>query len=190
MTRTQQKTLAVGFGLILAAGMVIALIWAGSYLPGLAGEIFSKIAGIMWTPVLLDLTIFFLGLSLVLWINAWIRAREGEELVYLEQIEGPAIPSDLPEQARSAVYREEPAPCGDNPVLAAIEGALDLPDPLQAAELLYQLPPEELDTPEVLALRIRLARLNERPDQAAELERLLAEAPEPPGSGESTRPAG
>ena len=170
LNRAQKKSLAIGFAFIFAAGLVVALIWAGTYLPGFAGEVFSMIAGIMWTPILLDLTIFIMGGIFVLWLNHFIRAREGDEFVYLEQVDGPDIPADLPAEARAAVFTEEPETQGLAPALAAIEGALELDDRAEASELLYQLPPDSLDEPEVLALRIRLAWAHGRDEQARALE--------------------
>ena len=107
---SQRKSLAVGFGLILAAAAIIVLIWVGTYLPGFPGEIFSMIAGIMWSPVLLDLSLFLIGITLVLWINHIRHKGEGDEFVYLETVEGPDIPADLPIEARSAIFRDRPRP--------------------------------------------------------------------------------
>lgn len=156
----QRKSLAVGFGLILAAAAIIVLIWVGTYLPGFPGEVFSMLAGIMWSPVLLDISLFLIGISLVLWINH-VRLKGGsDEFVYLETVDGPDIPDDLPAEARSAVYRDHPQPVPGHPALAAIEGALDLHDLRTATDLLFDLPEEELDLPETLVLRIRLAELS------------------------------
>ncbi|MEO1845671.1 MAG: TM2 domain-containing protein, partial [Akkermansiaceae bacterium] len=47
-TPEQRRSLLIGFGLILAAATLIALIWLGTYLPGLLGEVFSMFAGLMW----------------------------------------------------------------------------------------------------------------------------------------------
>jgi len=164
----------VGFGLISSAAAFIVLIWAGTFLPGLAGEVFSRLAGIMWTPVLLDLTLFGFGLALVFLVNAWMRRREGDELVFLEQVDDRESPSGMPAAARSAVFPYRPETRDPGPALAAIEGALEIPDLQEAANLLYQLPPESLDTPEVLELRLRLARAQDRPAQVRELEARLA----------------
>ncbi len=171
LSRAQRRSLTVGFGLILAAATLVALIWLGSYLPGFAGEVFSVIAGLMWTPLILDFSIFLFGFILIFWLNWFIRAREGDEFVYLEQVEGPGV-SDLPEEARSAIFREEPKPQGLAPTLAAIEGALELDDLSEAAELLFKLPQESLGTPEILALRIQLAR---KAGDRARSEELLEE---------------
>lgn len=145
----QRKSLATGFGLIAAAAAVIVLIWVGSYLPGYPGEIFSMIAGIMWSPVLLDISLFILGLTLVFWINHVRRQAEGDEFVSLETV--------------------------DAPDLAAIEGALDVEDADIATKLLFDLSEDELDQPDILALRIRLAELTGRSDEARTLRERLGQ---------------
>lgn len=170
---TQRRPLLIGLGLILAAALVVTIIWAGTYLPGFLGDVFSVLAGIMWTPVLLDISLFILGFMFIMWLNAYRRKREGDEFVYLEQIEGPGIPADMPPEARSAVFRNAPESLGDRPTIAAIEGALELDDLAAATELLMELPSEDIDTPEVLALRLQLARRQDRSDEAAELEKML-----------------
>lgn len=179
-TAAQKKSLAIGFGLILAAAALVVLIWLGTYLPGFAGELFSVVAGLMWTPIVLDLSIFLFGVVLVLWLNRFIRAREGDEYVYLEQVEGPEVPGDLPRAARSAVFREEPSARGLEPTLAAVEGALDLEDFQEATTLLLSIPSSELNRPEVLALRIRLAEHHGDAGQVAALRRELDQAPRRP----------
>ncbi len=185
----QRKSLAVGFGLILGAAILVALIWLGTYLPGFAGEVFRMIAGMMWTPLLLDFSIFLFGIVLILWLNWFIRAREGDEYVYLEQVEGPEVPADLPAEARTAVFTEEPESQGLAPALAAIEGALELDDPAVAAELLYELPPDALGSPEVLSLRIRLARKNGDLPKARQLvEELRLKSPRHPLCSNRDRP--
>lgn len=172
-SRAQKRSLAVGVGLIVAAGLLITLIWAGTYLPGFIGDVFSTIAGIMWTPILLDISLFAMGIVLILWLNSYIRARDGDELVYLEQIEGPDVPEDLPTDARTAVFVEKPESLGLAPALAAIEGALDLQDYTEAADLLFKLPPDSLDEPPVLALRLRLASSQGQEDQVRALQKKL-----------------
>lgn len=168
----QKKSLAVGLALILAAALFIILIWTGTFLPGLAGETFAKMAGIMWTPVLLDITLFLFGLSLVLWLNKYRLEKEGDEYVYLEQVEGPEIPSDLPQETRSVIYKAAPEQLGDDPTLAAIEGALAMDDQEDAINLLLRLSPEALASPPALAARITLA---ERQGKNEEKQKLLAE---------------
>ena len=172
----QRKSLAVGFGLIAFAAVVIVLIWVGTYLPGFAGEVFSMIAGIMWSPILLDISLFVLGLTLVFWINHIRRQAEGDEFVYLETVDAPDVPADLPAGSRSAVFPERPGSPPADPALAAIEGALDLEDADTATKLLFELPEDTLGQPGVLALRIRLAELTGRADEVRALRKQLDEA--------------
>ncbi|MCS5540605.1 MAG: hypothetical protein NZ804_11500, partial [Roseibacillus sp.] len=135
--------------------------------------------GMMWTPVVLDFSLFLLGIILILWLNMFIRAREGDEYVYLEQIEAP--PDDLPEEARSAVFREAPEPQGLSPSLAAIEGALELSDLSEATSLLFELPSDQLEEPDVLALRIALAHHKGHHRKAGDLlEQLRVKSPQHP----------
>lgn len=177
----QRKPLVIGLGFIVAAALVIVTVWAGSYLPGFAGEIFSMLAGIMWTPVLLDTALFVLGFALILGLNLYRRKREGDEYVYLEQVEGPDIPADMPVESRSAVFAEAPEPVADRAAIAAIEGALELGDLESATESLLRLPEDDLDEPEILALRIRLARKGRREDdQQKLLARLRLKCPHHP----------
>ena len=120
----QKRALLIGFGLILAASAILLLIWLGMFLPGFAGEVFRKLAGMMWTPIIIDCSLFLLGIILVLSLNWFIRSRQGDEYVYLEQVDGP--PEGLPDRSRSAIFREAPESQGIQPGLAAIEGALEL----------------------------------------------------------------
>jgi len=169
----QRKSLAVGFGLIAMAAAFIVLIWLGTYLPGFPGEVFSMIAGIMWSPILLDISLFILGLSLVFWINHIRRQAEGDEFVYLETVDAPDAPADLPAGSRSAVFRDPPEAPPTEPAIAAIEGALDMEDADTATQLLFDLPEDTLETPAVLTLRIRLAELTGRSEEARTLRTRL-----------------
>jgi hypothetical protein len=183
---SQRKSLAAGIGLLLAAAAVVVLVWWGSYLPGFAGEFFSMVAGIFWTPVLLDISLFVIGLGLVMWLNKVRLARDGDEYVYLEQVDDPSIPDDLPPEVRSAVYSAPPAPPPELPEIAAIEGALAMGDDDAATELLLNLDEEELALPEVLALRCELARRHGRHEDVAALtEKLRLSQPDHPLCGEA-----
>ena len=136
-------------------------------------------AGFLWTPLILDFSLFILGVILVLSLNWYIRVRKGDECVYLEQVEDP--PDGLPERARSAIFSEEPQPQGLGPKLAAIEGALALNDLSEATSLLFELPESHLEDSEVLALRIALARRKEHTGKADRLlQKLMAQSPQHP----------
>lgn len=178
-TPEQKRALLIGGGLILAAAGLLMLIWLGMFLPGFAGEVFRKMAGFLWTPLILDFSLFILGVILVLSLNWYIRVRKGDECVYLEQVEDP--PSGLPEKARSAIFSEEPEPQGLGPKLAAIEGALALNDLSEATSLLFELPESHLEDSEVLALRIALARRKEHTGKADQLlQKLMIQSPQHP----------
>jgi len=178
-TPQQKRALLIGFGLILAVATILVLIWLGMFLPGFAGEVFRKMAGMMWTPGVLDFSLFLLGIILIFSLNMFIRARKGDEYVYLEQVEDP--PTDLPEEARSAIFHEAPDPESLRPSLAAIEGALELNDLSEATSLLFELPSDQLEEPDVLALRIALAHRKGHHRKADDLlEQLRVKSPQHP----------
>ena len=178
-SQSQRKSLTVGIGLLLAASAAVVLLWAGTYLPGFAGEMFSMVAGIFWTPVLLDISLFIMGFALILWLNKVRLDREGDEYVYLEQVDPPEDGETLPAEARSAVYAAPPAELAEKPEVAAIEGALALGDQAQATDMLLKLSEEELNLPEVLAVRVQLARQQDRHSEAEALvEKLRAISPD------------
>lgn len=178
-TPEQKRALLIGLGLILVVALFLLLVWLGMFLPGFAGEVFRKLAGLLWTPLILDSSLFILGVILVVSMNWYIRRKSGDEYVYLEQVENP--PYGLPERARSAIFDEEPESQGIAPNLAAIEGALALDDLSEATSLLFELPPDRLEDPEVLALRIALARRKGHEDRARDLWRQLkSQAPQHP----------
>jgi hypothetical protein len=77
---------------ILGVAGVIIGIGLGGKLPGLAGEVFRKITGFMFTPVFLELTFAFLGLVAVFWINSIRLQREGDDFVSLEIEDDPNDP--------------------------------------------------------------------------------------------------
>ena len=178
-TPEQKRALLIGLGLILVVALFLLLVWLGMFLPGFAGEVFRKLAGLLWTPLILDSSLFILGVILVVSMNWYIRRKSGDECVYLEQVENP--PYGLPERARSAIFDEEPESQGIAPNLAAIEGALALDDLSEATSLLFELPPDRLEDPEVLALRIALARRKGHENRARDLWRQLkSQAPQHP----------
>ena len=95
--RVKQVIVAVA---ILLGVMVlsVAIRLAGSA-PGLLGEWFGMIAGFLSTPVLLEVSFFTIGLIIVVSVNHWRMKREGDEFVYLEQINEPELAAVPPDQA-------------------------------------------------------------------------------------------
>lgn len=173
----RKKQIAIGGGILLALALLVCgAIYGWRFLPGLLGEWVGTMIGVMTTPFFLEASFVILGFIIVISLNVWRRHREGDELVYLEQVHGPDVPKDLPDQAGWAVYRDEP-PLGEEPgTVVKIEGALEIGDFSAAAELLAELDETELRKPEILRLRLRMARLTGRSDLIEKLDREIAGA--------------
>jgi hypothetical protein len=157
-----------GVVVISLVSLFIILLWLGRAVPGLFGEWLGIVAGMASTPFLMEASFVVLGFMIVFALNGWRQYREGDELVYLEQVEGPEAET-LPEDARFAIYQDAPA---DVPVLAdidAIEGALEAGDRQLAAELLGELEQDRLTEPAVMDLRIRLAEASGQQELADQL---------------------
>lgn len=167
--RAKQVTVGVVILVIIAVVAVTALVgWR--LLPGLLGEWVGIMVGIMSTPVFLEISFAILGLMIVLVLNHWRQHKDGDEFVYLEQVDGPDAPKDLPEQAQWAIFRDEPLAAGDPSLLAQAEGAFALGDHQAAADLIAQMNRDELIELEVLQLRRELALATGRHELARHLE--------------------
>lgn len=154
--------------IILGVGLMIVMLWLGRAIPGLFGEWLSLLAGLASTPFLMEASFIVVGLMIVLGLNGWRQRREGDEFVYLEQVEGPDA-AELPDSARWAIYRSEPLAGVEPGELEAIEGALEIGDLEQAALELGRLDIDRLGSPEVMRLRIRLAEASGETALAARL---------------------
>ena len=178
MTQTdddnRRKQIAIGAGILgaLAVAVCSALIgWR--YLPGILGEWIGTMVGVMTTPFLLEGSFVAIGLTLVVAINHWRQKRAGDELVYLDQVDGAADTVGLPEHATWAVYREAPLEGIVPSLLTQAEGALAIGDYDSAVEIIGAMAEQELKSPEGLALRLDLAKATGRAGLAAELEQEL-----------------
>lgn len=80
----RSKMIAKGMGLIVAVAAFIVLMSLLANMPGLTGEIFSKILGIMFTPFFLEASLAFLGLIAVFWVNSIRLKVQGDEYVEME----------------------------------------------------------------------------------------------------------
>ena len=69
---------------IWAVAGVLILMSVLANMPGLTGEIFSKMLGIMFTPIFLEGSLAFLGLVAVFWVNSIRIKAEGDEYVEME----------------------------------------------------------------------------------------------------------
>jgi hypothetical protein len=165
------KQVAMGVAVLLALAFAVSgALYGWRYLPGLWGEWIGTIVGLMTTPFLLEASFIFIGFVLVMAINHWRQKREGDEFVYLEEVD-PA--EELPEQAKWAVFREEPLTVQMPTLLEQAEGALAIADFEAAAECIAAMSGTELKRPETLALRLELAKATGRTELARELENAL-----------------
>lgn len=172
--RTRQ--IATGGGILLAITVVVcAMLLGWMHLPGLLGEWIGTMIGIVTTPFFMEGSFLLLGLVIVISLNIWRRHKNGDECVYLEQVTGADIPSDLPDQARWAIFREHPLDAAAPTPLELAEGALAVGDYDAAAQWIATLQPEMLHQPEVLSLRLELARASGHHDLATRLEREIHE---------------
>ncbi|MGD7651601.1 MAG: hypothetical protein ACQCXQ_00200 [Verrucomicrobiales bacterium] len=154
--------------LVVLTLVVVGVLLGGRLIPGLLGEWIGTMVGVVTTPVFLEISFVILGFTIVLVINSVRRKREGEELVYLEQVDG----VELPEHAKWAVYRDEPL-AGEEPELIELaEGAMELGDLTEVADYLARMPESELEGVRALELRVKLAEASGMPELA---ERLAAE---------------
>lgn len=163
----------VGTSLAILGGLTVIFVAVafGSHLPGLAGEFFARVLGVVTTPFILETTLCIVGLVVVLTLNQWRQMREGDELVYLEQVTG--SPTDMPDQARWAVYADKPLEGGNIATADLLEGALAIGDYAEAITLLEAMSADERARPEVIRMRIPLAEATGKPALARELRSKL-----------------
>lgn len=149
---------------------VIGSLLGWSHVPGLLGEWLGSMIGIMTTPFFMEGSFLVLGLVIVIALNTWRRHKEGDDCVYLEQVTGPNVPRDLPDQVKWAVYREKPLDGSGPTPLELAEGALEIGDFEAAAKWLGTLEENELNHPETLEVRLKLANATGLTDLASSLE--------------------
>jgi hypothetical protein len=127
--------------------------------------------GAMTSPFLMEASFLVIGLCIVVLLNHWRRKRDGDDFVYLEQVEAAELAAGIPDHARWAVYEDKPLD-GETPSLLALaEGALAIGDFTGAAEHVAAMDERELGLPATLALRLELARATGRDDLARDLEK-------------------
>lgn len=165
------KQVAIGASILVAlTGAVVVALMGWRLLPGLLGEWAGTMIGIMTTPFFMEASFAILGLVIVIFLNHWRQQKNGDELVYLEQVSGPDLPEDLPEHVKWAVYREKPLDREDPSLLAQAEGAFAIGDYPAAAEWIGAMDHDELKSPETLRLRHDLAKATGRDNLAKQLE--------------------
>ncbi|MCW1886801.1 hypothetical protein OKA04_18825 [Luteolibacter flavescens] len=105
MARDERKRhLVAGMLVIAFMGLVGLILVIGTTLPGLIGEVFTKVVGFLTSPFLLEGSLIFAGFTLVILINSWRRHRDGDEFVYLDELNAtsaaPSESGDLPSAHR------------------------------------------------------------------------------------------
>jgi len=157
----------------LLAVTVCAVLLGWGHLPGLLGQWVGTMIGAMTSPFLMEASFFVIGLCIVVLLNHWRRKRDGDDFVYLEQVEPRDLTGDVPDHAKWAVYQEKPLP-GETPsLLAQAEGAMAIGDFTAAAEHVAAMDEAELARPETLALRLELARATGKEELARDLEKRI-----------------
>lgn len=160
--------------LIVICACVVTLLMGWRSVPGLFGEWLGVFAGILSTPFFLEASYVVMGILIVVGLNSWRRARDGDEFVYLDQVEG-YDGEKLPEHAKWAIYREKPLPLETISLLEEAEGALAIGDLDAASEAISAMGEDELVRNEVLRVRISLAEASNRISLAEELRKKLRE---------------
>lgn len=170
----RRRQIAAGTGILLLITVLVCGVLIGwRHLPGILGEWLGTMIGVVTTPFFLELSFVVLGITIVMMLNHWRQKREGDELVYLEQVDEPGC---LPDHAKWAVFRELPLTGEEPSLLEQADGALAINDYQTAAECLATLPEEQLKQPEALALRLQLALATGKLDLAEKLETQLRAA--------------
>lgn len=172
--KEQRTSLFVGASILIGFGAFFVVIWLCSFLPGVLGRTFSLITGFLWTPLVMEPTLFLLALFTILILNSHRRKKAGPELVYLETVDGPDA-SSLPLNSRSATFLEEPQPLAGDEMVAVVEGSLALNDHKETLRLMLELPPNLLESERILAVRLQLAKANKDPNHIRGLSRKLRE---------------
>jgi hypothetical protein len=147
------------------------------FLPGLLGDWIGGMLGVMTTPFFMESSFIILGFIVVICLNIWKRKQDGEELVYLEQVTGPDVPTDLPDHARWAIYQELPLELEPLSPLARAEGYFAIGDFSATAETISTMTTSELKSATTLQLRANLAKATGKLDLARELELEISQLP-------------
>jgi len=83
--KTWVKTLSVGCSIMMAFFFILAAVgMTAHYSTGILQEAAAKIGGLMSTPVIMELSFFFIGFILLLSYNIYKRNAEGDDFVEME----------------------------------------------------------------------------------------------------------
>jgi hypothetical protein len=174
--RERAKQIAMGASILLALTLAVCGALVGRhYLPGLLGDWAGVMVGLITTPFILEASFIIIGLCVVMWINHCRERREGDEFVYLDQLDDESA-KGLPDQAKWATYRNKPLK-GEMPgLLEQAEGAVAIGDYESATECIAAMSEVELKRPATLELRLELAKATGKESLVKQLEEELRAA--------------
>lgn len=165
------KQVAVGAGILITLAILVPGALLGwRLLPGVWGEWLGTLIGLMTTPFVMETSFVILGIVLVITLNHWRRVKEGDDFVFLEQIDEENAPKGLPDHARWALYREKPQDPVKLSLLEKAEGAVAIGDYEMATQWISEMESAELKQVATLELRIGLAEATGKTGLLAELK--------------------
>ncbi|MGJ8644537.1 MAG: hypothetical protein ACSHX9_14095 [Luteolibacter sp.] len=81
------KQILVGGAILLALTVfVVTLLMTWRMIPGVVGDSVGFLVGIMSTPFFMEGSFVVIGLLIVISLNTWRRHKNGDELVYLDEL--------------------------------------------------------------------------------------------------------
>jgi len=81
----RNKQIWIGVALISFFFLCLGGVAAAAYLPGYAGDIGRLCLSLVTSPFLMETSLAFLALTLLLGINGWRRIREGDDYLELDE---------------------------------------------------------------------------------------------------------
>lgn len=98
----------MGVAILLGVLLVTIMIRVAGAAPGVLGEWFGMIAGLLSTPVFLEISFFALGLMIVVGVNHWRLRRDGDEFVTLDEVGSPSVRAAEEDPVRDSAERGKP----------------------------------------------------------------------------------
>ena len=83
--KTWVKTLTVGCGIMMCFFVILAIVgFMANFTSGIIKETAARIAGLMSSPVIMEASFFFIGLTLLFTYNIFRRKLDGDDFVEME----------------------------------------------------------------------------------------------------------
>jgi hypothetical protein len=81
-----KQILVGGLILLTLTVLVVTLLITWRKIPGVVGDSVGFLVGIMSTPFFMEGSFAIIGLLIVIGLNTWRRHKNGDELVYLDEL--------------------------------------------------------------------------------------------------------